>query len=198
MVDAPAKGYDDMAATDGSPIDAEWVKRWSDRYPTAAEAELFDELGPAVAARGYYTRDELMQVGEWKSPRAKSYLARNPDSDIEDISRLALAAPERLRHRILVLLGGVGIPMASALLTVADPYRFTVIDYRAIETLRAYGELDVRWPSYSSYRALCRDLADRTATDLRTLDRALWQWSKEHGGKPVTDDELDQQLPTDA
>jgi hypothetical protein len=105
-------------------------------------------------------------------------MGRNCDEDIEDVTRLALAAPERLRHRVLDLLGGVGVPVASALLTVCQPTRFTVIDYRAIETLQAHGELD-GWPSYPDYLQVCRALADRVGTDLRTLDRALWQWSKE-------------------
>lgn len=186
-----------MTAADGSTIDAAWVKRWSERYPVAAEVTLFNELGPLIAARGYYTREEFMQVELWKSKRAKPYLARNSDADIEDITRLALTAPERLRHRVLDLLSGVGIPMASALLTVAYPYRFTVIDYRAIETLSAYRDLEGGWPSYSRYRALCGDIASRSNTDLRTLDRALWQWSKEQGSAAVPDDELEQKLPKD-
>jgi hypothetical protein len=188
---APTKGAISM-------IDREWVQHWSARYPTSGEQQMFKEAGSAVAARGYYTRDEFMRVRDWKSQRSRSYLARNGTEDIEDITRLALTAPERLRHRILRLLSGVQTPMASALLTVADPYRFTVIDYRAIETLRAYDELDGDGPSYSSYRALCMKIAERTDTDLRTLDRALWQWSKEQGKEAIPDDELDEKLHDDA
>jgi hypothetical protein len=163
-------------------IDAEFVRRWSDRYKTPPlEQRLLNDVGPAVAARGYYHRQEFLDVGRWKSSRSKPYLNRNRDEDIEDITRLALAAPERLRHRILDLLAGVGIPMASALLAVADTSRFTVIDFRAIETLRAHGELASKRPSYTEYLAVCHTVADRVRTDLRTLDRALWQWSQDGG-----------------
>ena len=164
---------------DCASIDADFIAYWSRRYPLGnAETRLFEEVGPSVADRGYYLRDELVRVCRWKSPRSASYVGRNSDEDIEDVSRLAFRAPERLRHRVLGLLGGVGTPMASALLTVAFPGRFTVIDYRALETLRAHGESDEGWPTYGDYLAVCRRLAGADTT-LRSLDRALWQWSKE-------------------
>lgn len=79
---------------------------------------MLGQVRLTVADRGYYRRDEFLEVGDWKSPRSKTYLTRNSAEDIEDITRIALAAPERLKYRILDLLAGVGIPMASALLTV--------------------------------------------------------------------------------
>ncbi len=81
---------------------------------------MLGQVRLTVADRGYYRRDEFLEVGDWKSPRSKTYLTRNSAEDIEDITRIALAAPERLKYRILDLLAGVGIPMASALLTVDD------------------------------------------------------------------------------
>jgi len=163
-------------------IDAEFVAHWSGQYqPKALENKLFNEVGPLVAERGHFSRNEFLQVGSWKSQRSATYMKRNSNDDIEDITRLAMGAPERLRHRILDLLKGVGTGMASALLAVADPDAFTVIDYRAIETLQQHGELGSEWPSYGHYRQRCRQIADQLDTDLRTLDRALWQWSKEQG-----------------
>lgn len=169
-------------SADPGPIDAEFVARWSGKYPLdRRERDLLDVVGPAVADRGYFRRDDLIAVGRWKSARAVGRLDANPDDDIEDITRAALAAPDRLKHRLLHLLSGVRTPMASALLTVWNPARFTVVDYRAIETLRACGELDGPDPLYQPYVALCRTVSARVGTDLRTLDRALWAWSKNRG-----------------
>ncbi|MFG2049915.1 hypothetical protein ACGFIW_21115 [Micromonospora sp. NPDC048935] len=162
-------------------ITRDFVLYWSDRYQVRPlETDVLDVVGPAVAKRGYYNRSDLRQVVLWKSPRSTTYIERNSDSDIEDLTRMALAAPERLRHRILCLLDGVGVPIASALLMACEPSAFTVTDFRAIETLRAHGELSQQ-PNYMSYLQVCTDLAKRANTDLRTLDRALWQWSKEQG-----------------
>ncbi|MEV4119970.1 hypothetical protein [Micromonospora sp. NPDC049645] len=165
----------------GAAITSEFVLFWSERYRVRPrERDVFGRVGPAVAERGYYNRDDLLDVVRWKSPRSTTYIGRNSDSDIKELTRIALAAPERLQHRVLCLLEGVGVPIASALLTVWEPSIFTVIDYRAIETLRAQGELD-REPDYTHYLQVCAALTKRVGTDLRTLDRALWQWSKDQG-----------------
>lgn len=176
-----------------SMIDAAFVRTWSARYPTEREPtrtleleierKLLEEVGPAVATRGYYVRSEFLRVGRWKSPRSITYLEHNTDDDIEYVTRSALAAPERLQHRFLDVLSGVGVKMASALLMIPAPERFTVCDFRAIETLGRPGELDTGFnpDDYLSYLRLCRALANRVGTNLRTLDRALWQWSKERG-----------------
>ncbi|NMH96616.1 hypothetical protein [Pseudonocardia acidicola] len=163
----------------GAKIDTEFVRHWSERYPITSDRRVLDEIGPAVAARGHYTMDELLVVGRWKATRATGYMRRNTAEDVEAITRLGLTAPDHLAHRVLRLLAGVLDPMASALLTVVHPDRFTVIDVLAIKTLRAHGELDT-WPSYPAYLQLCRELANRTGADLRTLDRALWKWGKDH------------------
>jgi hypothetical protein len=186
-------------------FDKTFVDNWSRQYLEADksgggnEQELFRRVGPQVAKRGYYRIAELAMVGDWKSPRIRSLLARNSDEDVRDISRLALAAPERLQHRILGLLIGVKDPVASALLAVSAPDRHTVIDFRAVEALeelRSIGALKQEVPPHSTgelpdyiqYLECCRSIARQCGVELRDLDRALWKWSKE--GMPTTDREL--------
>jgi hypothetical protein len=172
-------------------LDRDFVSRWSQRYSnTAKEQELLTKVGPAVARRGYYTVDELAKVGDWKSPRIRSRLAQNSATDVEDITRLALAAPEHLQHRVLGLLHGVRDPVASAALTIWAPERHTVLDFRAVEALEELQRLEAlsetlpkhdadSLPDYVAYLECCRGIAGRLAVGLRDLDRALWQWSKE-------------------
>jgi hypothetical protein len=103
-----------MAVSGRPRVDADFVRRWSnpDHYKlTSRELRLFDTVGPTVAERGQYGYDEFLEVGHWKSPRSGPYLRRNERKDVEAITRLALhvETPDRLRHRILDLLEGVGI-----------------------------------------------------------------------------------------
>ncbi|WP_433802982.1 hypothetical protein [Actinomycetospora sp. CA-084318] len=172
-------------------IDRNFVDHWAARYPMGSEeVALFGEVRRGVAGRGHYERVDFLRAGTWKSARPKPYLESNSDDDIRDLTRLAFVAPERLGYRILDLLSGVNVRMASALLTVWAPDRFTVIDFRALETLRARSELSGPDPTYPEYLALCRTIAARVGTDLRTLDRALWTWSREEGkAKPPDDTE---------
>jgi len=183
------------------PFGKTFVDHWSRQYLEADksgggnERQLLRRVGPQVAERGYYRKAELLMVGDWKSPRIRSRLARNSDEDVRDISRLALAAPERLQHRILGLLHGVRNPVASALLAVWAPDRHTVIDFRAIEALDELHRMGAirqevpphssgGLPDYTRYLACCRSVATQCRVGLRDLDRALWKWSK--AGMPGT------------
>src|SRR6266581_4734994 len=77
-------------------FDRDFVFLWGGCYAnTEKEQELLSQIGPAVARRGYYKKEELAQVGGWKSARIRKRLAQNSGTDVEDITRIALAAPER-------------------------------------------------------------------------------------------------------
>jgi hypothetical protein len=161
-------------------VDAGFVRMWSARYRVSElEERLLTEVSDGIAARAFLTRDDLMQVGRWKSSRSADHLERNSDQDIEELTRLALVSPDRLKERVLCLLRGVGPPVASAILTVAYPERFTVMDVRVLEVLHTFGELRSRTPHYYDYLLRCHALAARAGCGLRALDRALWQWAKE-------------------
>ena len=156
-------------------IDAAWIDFWSAMYPVAEDARVLNEVGPRVRERGYYDRSDLIEVGNWKSQRVGPLLRSNTDAMIADITRTAFAAPLSIQHSILTLLHGVGVPMASALLMVWRPEVHTVIDVRALATLRACGEIDTAKMAYVDYLATCKSISQRSNRDLRTVDRALFQ-----------------------
>lgn len=123
----------------------------------------------------------MRDVGKWKAARIISLLAKNTPAEVEEITHEALAGPDYLRQWTLQRLHGVGSPMASALLTIWAPDRYTVLDVRAAGSLHRMGELPgpAETPDYPTYLECCRAIADRLGVRLRDLDRALWQWSKE-------------------
>ena len=71
--------------------------------------------------------------------------------------------------------------MASAILRTIRPENYTVIDVRALESL-GVSKTDGSVNDYLSYLWACCELASKRNVGLRTLDRPLWQWSKENGG----------------
>jgi len=147
-----------------------------------------EDLKPlAAGARirsGQTKRADLLAIFEWKTKgRGKSRLAENSDEEIADALRIAASATtERAAVAVLCGLHGVGVPVASAILTAIHPDRYTVIDFRALEALGcASGDRSVNF--YLEYLEQCRRLAKRHAVSLRDLDRALWQWSKCNGAE---------------
>lgn len=150
----------------------------AERYGAAQDDDALD-AGSRIAS-GDCSRENLMKIVNWKSPRRAALLDENTDSDIAVARQFASTptTPEAMAVAVLTALRGVGIPMASAILTAINPVRYTVLDFRALQSLGLKN-----WPEsfafYVAYLKACRELAAKYGKLLRTLDRALWQWSKE-------------------
>jgi hypothetical protein len=149
------------------------------RFPAGDDSRVA-ALGAAAAARGHYTRGEFLALCEWKSPRSRPLVAANSRSAVTRATGRALTAPHE-RDRIEALLGlrGVGLPTASVLLHFASPASYPILDVRALAALGVTGRSSYPVPFWLDYLRACRTLAATHGVSLRTLDKALWQYSKE-------------------
>ena len=174
---------------------AERLQELADEYwrkATERERELERaafEAGAAIRSvqNGDYSLSNLEAIVRWKSHRVVPHLCKNHKEKIDAAITVAASPGSSTRDALeaLVELRGVGIPVASAILTAIFPERYTVLDFRALEAL-GYLQQDVRF--YEEYLEFCRRSADSgkvkpqdelpAPTALRALDRALWQWSK--------------------
>jgi hypothetical protein len=82
----------------------------------------------------------------------------------------------------LLELKGVGVPTASTLLYVAFPDDYPILDVRALESLGVKPRSQYPVSFWLQYLDACRELARRCGVSIRTLDKALWQHSKEPSG----------------
>jgi hypothetical protein len=152
----------------------------AERYGYAQDDDAL--LAGMRIASGDYSRENLKVIVNWKSTRRAALIDDNKDDHIAVALKFASAAstPEFMAVAVLTALHGVGIPMASAILTAINPEKYTILDFRALQSLGVEN-----WPGsvgyYVSYLEACRELAARHGKSLRTLDRALWQWSWEQG-----------------
>ena len=81
--------------------------------------------------------------------------------------------------RSLIELAWVGIPVASTLLHFAFPRLYPIIDWRALESLGQKRRSTYSIIFWLSYLDACRRIARENNVQLRTLDKALWQYSRE-------------------
>lgn len=79
----------------------------------------------------------------------------------------------------LTLLSGVGWPTASVILHLCHREPHPILDFRALWSLSCSVRSRYDYPFYAAYAAFTRALCKRIGCDSRTLDRALWQYSKE-------------------
>ena len=150
-------------------------------YPTDHEATT---AGRHARERGHYTKKEFMVVCRWKSPRSPGRAATNSPTTIRRQTRIAFATDDEAeRMRALIALAGVGVPVASTLLHFAFPRRFPILDWRALESLGQKRRSTYPISYWLEYLNACRRIARENTVQLRTLDKALWQHSRERGAQ---------------
>jgi hypothetical protein len=146
------------------------------------------EAGAAIRA-GEYSLGNLEAIVRWKSERVVHYLIGNSEAVIRRVLAKAAAQETSTRDAINALteLRGIDLPIASAILTAIAPERYTVLDFRGLEAL-GHARHNVEF--YEEYLAFCKHLADcgivkeqsdlPGPTALHALERALWEWSRNH------------------
>lgn len=156
------------------------IRFWARRYPLDDDVKV-EKIAGEVHARGYFTRAEFLDLCYWKSPRSKSYVERNNEEFILAVTHTALATPdERLRIEVLTLLDGVSWPTASVLLHFGHNAPYPILDYRALWSLSVEGGMNYNFDFWWEYVQACRQTAKQAGVEMRTLDRALWQYAKEN------------------
>jgi hypothetical protein len=160
------------------------IPHWATHYGDPADDLAVEQAGAAARARGWLTLDELKTLADWKSPRIGRHIAKNTEAEVEEVTCFALSTPsERLRIESLTLLRGVGYPMASVILHFTRRGPYPILDFRALWSLGAPPPTAPPASGYNGafwqrYTTACRALAAEAACPLRTLDRALWAYSK--------------------
>jgi thermostable 8-oxoguanine DNA glycosylase len=155
------------------------------RRLTNVKEEAAMEAGGNIG-RGDFSRGNLNVIVRWKMEgvhlnRVMSYVDLNTDTEISSALSAAITArTEADAIEILDKLHGVGVPVASAIMTTINPEKYTIIDIYALRSLGISDAPTDRVEYYVAYLEKCRELAQEFEVSLRTLDHALWQWGYEH------------------
>ena len=155
------------------------------------EKYLFETVSPRFEEDKKLSAFDFFCIIIWKANRAKSKVAkrlieRDPQKrkDLDAIIRdftscLYKADDSEERLKLLMVVWGFRLPMASAILTVLWPEDFTVYDIRVCESLKAHHKLGNKvkfekiWEGYKHFK---HDVEKNTPSELslRDKDRYLW------------------------
>ena len=154
-------------------------KELAGRYKYPDDSVL--NLKENIQTKGYIEKQELFKIAYWKAPRSVHHVLKNEDGYIEEITKISfMAKSERTRIEVLTNLDGVSWPTAAVILHLFHDEPYPILDFRALWSvnLEVPGQYSFKfwWP----YVEFCREVAKQNKVDMRTLDRALWQYSKEN------------------
>jgi len=161
-------------------FDPKHIRRIADRYEYQDDQPIL-EIGRRARRAGKFGYRDFLAVCQWKTPRSHARCRKNTPKEVEEATGIALSTGvERLRIGVLRCLQGVDWPTASVLLHIAHRDPYPILDVRALWSLGFDKAPAYSFPLWWQYVQSCRAIAHSQRVDMRTLDRALWQYSKEH------------------
>ena len=158
----------------------EFIQDWANLY-SYGEMNNVNEFVKQVRNRGYLTKSNLKTVCEWKSLRSAGNYKKNEESFVNEVTRFALSTMcDRAAIESLTILDGVGASTASVILHFFHEQDYPIFDFRALWSVSLIegDKYSYSYALWSEYVEFCRELAKKEDVSMRTLDRALWQYSK--------------------
>jgi len=155
------------------------IERWADAFSDASDSTIEKGIAPVARRQGYLTRGQFLAMAEWKSPRSRSRCEKNDAEYVKEVTRAALGSKnERFKVQALRLLDGVEWATASVILHFCDRGRYPILDVRALWSAGLDATPSYAFPLWMEYTDFLRGVSADTGVSMRTLDKALWQYSK--------------------
>lgn len=157
------------------------------------ESPYFATISESLQRRGHIRKPEFLSMARWKTRRQWRRYKANTDEEIQMATKWAMVVPtDRLKLAILTTLNGIGVPVASAVLTMIYSDKYCVIDFRTWGALKhlssAPGSEYPKRPksfeystinSYLSFLDKIRKIAKERGTTPRKIEMAMWKFDKE-------------------
>ena len=174
-----------------------WATLYTEDQTPARQCQEKDvmKIRSSVEDNGYLTKTELMEMAHWKDQQfARSNIKKgNLPERIEAVTRDAFRPSddwEKLEK--LTDIVGVGESIASAILHLYDQERYPILDRHALWSLTIdHRKVEYDEKFWKKYLKFCQAKADCHGVCMRTLDRALYKFSKSGAAtalKTITDE----------
>lgn len=124
----------------------------------------------------------------WKSNRNKTGIRNglgklDPGKLFDEVRETEEAEKPKDTVKVLTKVKGIGIAIASAILAVCYPDKYTVVDSYVFKKVKEWGYLpdaSLNDEGYLKYNELCKEWSHKYRIPLRDVDRILWTkaWKK--------------------
>ena len=161
-----------------------YSKIYDERNRDTVNELVEKELNDWLETHRYLDKEQFVKIGLWKSRRPKKIYESNDALTVREITQFSFSTKsERARIECLFVLNGILYPAASAILHFAFPDKYPILDLRA---LWAIGWIPPRSYNFEFWQMYCdriKKISECVSKDIRTVDKALWQYSRIHQTK---------------
>jgi hypothetical protein len=159
-----------------TPNDPEWALTLNLRGCVSSE----------FATLGHLTLKTFDSVLDWKLRQQRKRTEKHRSQNNNNLIRELTGAFWRVQHdssdklleiklKILQSIPGVGIGVASTILTLSNPANFAIIDFRNWKVLYAQDKQGFTVSEYKKYLADMQKLASQLHCDVQEIDFILWK-----------------------
>ena len=169
-------------------MDKSEIMRWSRKYDKDQGwwAQKERELGAKFRRTKVLTRDDLIQIVEWKfqgseekKKRVLEAVAKNEDAIVARISSQVFSVPsgeDAFRMNSLTMLNGVSPILASVILTFFEPKQYGVFDVHVWRALLGNEPPNLfTTQNYLTLLSALRKTAGKNNLDARTVEKAFFK-----------------------
>lgn len=157
---------------------------WLEKYLFGKVHEKFEQSRP-IEKFDFYC------IIYWKSNRNKTGIQkglgkRDPGQLFDEVRETEAAGKPKDTVKVLTKAKGIGIAIASAILAVCYPDKYTVVDSYVFNKVKDWGYLSdasLNDEGYLKYNELCKRWSHELGISLRQVDRVLWTKAWEEGLK---------------
>ena len=161
-------------------FDKDDILYWANRYSFDSDDEP-TKIGRTAKEKGILSADQLFKLCQWKSSRKAAEARKNSELTVREITRFSFSTPDNYcKISSLILLKGVQWPTASVILHFCLDDDLPILDVRAIWSLGKNKPSSYNYEYWEEYVSCCQAISKENNVSVRTLDKALWQFSKEN------------------
>lgn len=165
--------------------------KWLNRYNTEEDlynTGLEERLRSSFKKQGHMTKEQLLQIVEWKfktmpgrEKRERNLLKDIAENDIRLISAAVFGVKEdKLRLKLLSAIPGVGLAMASTVMTFYEPESYGIYDIHSWRGLmRSRESKSAVWSDLEEFWTALRNEAKKFGMSCRDLEKAYFKKDKE-------------------
>jgi hypothetical protein len=162
----------------------DYAHKYDERNRGTDDEAVEQEITEWFATHRYLNKEKFMRIALWKSKRPKKHYERNDDAIIKEVTRFSLETKnEEIRLKALFIINGVSYPVASFILHFAFPDKYPIMDFRAIWSLGEQQPKSYSFDFWQKYVERVGGIAKETDQRIRTVDKALWEYSRENQTK---------------
>jgi len=160
----------------------EYANRYTSQYSEQGRL-VEEEMKKLLQKQRYLTRKELIKIGHWKSPRPGRHYESEENDDllVKEVTQFSFHTRSGIAQiKSLLILKGVSWPLASVILHFAFPTKYPIMDFRVVWSLGWQQPPSYNFRFWVMYCDRVSSISRKYNLPIRTVEKALWKYSKEH------------------